>query len=177
MRAHLESAFNDATANLQSGPNVMGGAKFARDLVGNPQAGANVESALRALPNGDAIADGFNRFLDTMQATGYKPAKGSDTAFNQHIQKDLKNGTGMLGTAIEQASQGGLGLKQALSDKWAAIRTGQNTAGLARLLTDPSSIPLLRQLASEAPTGQRAQLLALRLASMGRIGAAQASGQ
>src|SRR3989304_2009674 len=52
VRAHVESVFNEATQNLVSGPNQFGGAKFAAVIRGNPQQAANLEAAIRALPNG-----------------------------------------------------------------------------------------------------------------------------
>lgn len=166
VRDYVGDVFNRAIGDLKSGPDQYGGAGFRAALVGDPASARNLEAVVSALPNGAQRWQGFQRFLDVMEATGYKPVKGSDTAFNQAIQKELQSARGPVGMAIEEASKGGLGLKKTIEERWARYRMGGNSGELARLLTDPRMAPLLRQLAQE-PTGSgRAQYLALRLTFM-----------
>jgi hypothetical protein len=138
VRAHVESVFNDATRNLASGVNSYGGAKFAAALRGNPQQAANLEASIRALPNGDKIWEGFDRFLTILEAQGQRQAIGSQTAFNQEVLQDLRRGnfTSEAGTMIL-----GLGIKwpQRIKDGIERWRMGGNVDALARLLTDPTA--------------------------------------
>ncbi len=85
-RVHLESVFNEATQQQRGLAAQYGGAGFASAVRGNPQQRQNLEAVVRALPEGETIWKGLDRLLTTMEATGYRPQKGSDTAFNQAIQ-------------------------------------------------------------------------------------------
>src|SRR6185312_11875578 len=89
VRAHMESVFNEATKNLQSGPNQFGAAGFAKSLVGNIQQRANLQAAVEALPNGKQLWNGIDNFLEAAEATGTRQAKGSLTAFNAPEMKAL----------------------------------------------------------------------------------------
>jgi hypothetical protein len=70
VRAHAESAFNNAARDLQTGANQAGGAKFRTLVAGNAQQRLNLREAVEALPNGAARWDGFNKLLDTLEAGG-----------------------------------------------------------------------------------------------------------
>jgi hypothetical protein len=166
-RDYIGDVFNRAVGDLKSGPDQYGGAGFRAALVGDPASMRNVEALVTSLPQGQQRWTGFQRFLDVMEATGFKPVKGSDTAFNQAIQTELKSARGPISAAIEEASKGGLGLKQAISDRWARYRMGQNTSELAWMLTDRQAAPLLRQLASAPVGSNRAAGIALRLTYLG----------
>jgi hypothetical protein len=106
VRAHLEMTFNEATQNLASGVNSYGGAKFAAIVRGNPQQAANLEASIRALPNGDNVWNGVDRFLTVLEAQGQRQAIGSQTAFNQEVLQDLRRGTAR-GEASRMASSVG----------------------------------------------------------------------
>lgn len=147
VRAHVESVFNEATQNLASGVNSYGGAKFAAVLRGNPQQAANLEASIRALPGGDNIWQGFDRFLTILEAQGRRQAIGSQTAFNQEVLQDLRRGnfTSEAGTMVL-----GLGIKwpQRIKDGIERWRMGNNVDELARLLTDPAAGREFARLAS-----------------------------
>lgn len=170
VHARIRSVFDEATQNIQSGPNQWGGANFAAKIAGNSQQAQNLEGTIRALPNGDARWDGFRRFLDVMEATGKRPQQGSATAFNQAEQQALKGGNAIR-TGSEIAATGGTAVLRRIKDFYEQVNMGRNTEQIANILTNPSSGRLLERLASEPPNSQRAAILALRLSYMGRSAA------
>lgn len=170
VRLHAEGVFNQAAKTLQGGENVMGGAKFAAAIRGNPQQAENLEAAVRALPDGAARWDGFNRLLDILEATGRRPAPNSVTAIDQVTLERMKGGSklGELGNAIVT---GGIKLPARVTKWYEGVQQGRNAEGLAKILVDPNALPLLRALAREPSTGSKALALSSRLGAM----AAQAS--
>ena len=167
----MESVFNEATQRLQSGANEFGGAKFAAVLTGNPQQKANLEAAIRALPEGEVRVQGFNKFLEIMEATGQRQRQGSPTASNLQMEGSLKSG-GKIGEAASLAAGGLLKLPERIRQSYERYRLGQGTEELARLFTDPAALPVFRQLAREAANTSKAQALTARLIA---IGGSQAS--
>jgi hypothetical protein len=162
VRAHVESVFNQATRDMQSGPTQFGGATFRAKLVGNQQQAANLSAAISALPNGEHILAGFDQMLGLMEATGRRQRIGSQTAFNAELQSQLKQGS-IVG---ESAATGGVKLPQRLRDAYQAWNLGRNVDQVAHLLTDPEAIPVFRALAN-APSGSaKAIAAATRLAVM-----------
>lgn len=162
VRTYAQTVFDEAIQANMSGPNAFGGAKFAAVMAGNPQQRRNLEAAIRALPNGNARWDGFQRFLDVAEATGQRQAAGSQTAFNQAIQDQLKRG-GVTGEAANIVATGGVGAVSRLRRWYDELRMGRNTEQLARIFTDPAAEGLLRQLARLPPNSPRATATALRL--------------
>lgn len=138
VRAHLEMTFNEATQNLASGANSFGGAKFAAVVRGNPQQAANLEAAVRALPRGDDIWQGVDRFLTILEAQGQRQAVGSQTAFNQEVLRDLRQGK-LASEAGSAVLSGGLKLPAKISETVERWRMGRNVDELARLFTDPQA--------------------------------------
>jgi hypothetical protein len=176
VRQHAETVFGQATKNLQGGKNQFGGANFAKALRANPEQAASLEAAVRALPNGDVRWQGFNRFLNVMEATGQRLQRGSETAFNQQITKELQGGT-IVGQAANLAAGGGLKLPEAVREAYQTYRYGKNTEALAKILTDPKALPLFEKLLRQAPAGTRARTTAIRLMTLGtNTGTAAASG-
>lgn len=182
-RIHLEGVFNEATQETKGLAKQYGGAGFASAVRGNSQQRANLEAVIRALPEGDTIWVGLDRVLSTLETTGYKPVKGSDTAFNQVIQERLKNGQGPVSAAITEAvsnaAAGGgiagssgalggavLGLKKAIGGEITKRKLSVNGAALARALTDPAALPDLRALTRSADGTPNAQLFTNRLLAL-----------
>lgn len=165
VRAHIESVFNESAQNLQSGANQMGGAKFASTLTGNPQQRANLEAAVRALPNGSARWNGFNRLLEILEATGKRQNVGSRTAFNVEELKSLESG-GAIGNVAKTAASPGKWLSL-INDRWSRYQLGSNLDELARIITDPQSGPLLARLASMPSDSSRAAAAVGRLLYLG----------
>jgi hypothetical protein len=161
VRAHMESVFNEATKNLQGGPNQFGAAKFANKLVGNMQQRNNLQAAVEALPNGKQIWQGLDNFLEAAEATGTRQARGSLTAFNELDVKGL-SGSGIIGEAVKTGLSPGKWWS-VVNDKWSQWKLGNNLDELARILTDPKSAPVLKRIAGMPKGGREAQYLVSRL--------------
>ncbi|GJE29812.1 hypothetical protein [Methylobacterium organophilum] len=191
VRIYLEGMFNEATQSVKGVARQYGGAGFASAVRGNAQQRHNLEAALRALPAGDDLVRGFDRLLSTLEATGYRPVKGSDTAFNQAIQARLATGTGPIATAITEAAAGAaagaglagpggaaggalVGLRKAATGAWAERRLAGNGAAIARMLTDPKALPELRALARSKPGSRNAEMFTQRLLLLANGGAGPA---
>ena len=191
VRIYMEGVFNEATQDLKGLPRQYGGAGFASAVRGNGQQRQNLEAAIRALPNGETIWTGLDRMLSVFEATGYKPVKGSDTYFNSVIGQRLKEGTGPIGKAITEVAAGAaagagvgglkgaaggavLGAKRAGKELLQERRMLKDGEAIARILTDPKAIPLLRSL-SNAPAGSRsAEVLTTKLILLANRGVSSA---
>lgn len=172
VRAHAESVFNEATTALQGGANQAGGAKFRAMLVGNPQQRANFEAAVTALPHGQQRLDGFNRFLDIMEATGTRQNIGSKTAYNQEFLKQASS-SGVVGEVAKGAANPVSRFTQGLVERYERYRLGRNLNELADILTNPAARGQLRaisQMPTSALNSPRALAVAWRLASLTRPG-------
>jgi DNA-binding GntR family transcriptional regulator len=152
VRAHMESVFNEASKNLQGGPNQFGAAKFANRLVGNIQQRANLQAAVEALPNGDKLWQGIDNFLEAAEATGTRQAKGSLTAFNAQ-ELGAMSGGGIIGEAVKTGLSPGKWWS-IVSDKYGQWKLGSNLDELARIFTDPKSAPILDRI-SRMPKGSK----------------------
>ena len=191
VRLYLESTFNEATQALRSGPAQYGGAGFAASVRGNPQQRHNLEAAVRALPEGETVWAGLDKLLTTLEATGFKPTKGSDTYFNSVIGERLRAGNGPVGQAIAEVATGAaagagvggisgaaggavLGARRAARDLMTRANMLGGTEGVARILTDPRALPDLRALA-KAPAGSRnAEVFTTRLIALANGGSSPA---
>lgn len=168
VRSHAESVFNEATQRLQSGANEFGGALFAAVLRGNPQQAQNLEVAVRALPSGDAIWPGFNRFLEVLEASGQRQRIGSQTAFNAEAMSDLKRGRLSSEAATGAA---GLGVKwpQRIQETVQRWRLGNGVNELATLFTSPEATKRFRQIAELQSGSREAMMLAGRLVVLATV--------
>jgi len=174
VRAHLEMTFNEATQNLSSGINSFGGAKFAAVVRGNPQQAQNLEAAVRALPGGDQIWPGVDRFMTILEAQGQRQAIGSQTAFNQTAQQALKSGS-VAGEAASTVASVGMKFPQRVKDAIETWRLGNNVDELARLFTDPNAGREFARLATANNPGA-VNASVFRLTMLGKTGASQSSG-
>lgn len=167
VRAHAESVFNEASQRMaQGGFNQSGGAKFAAVLRGNPQQADNLEAAVTAMsPHGRRIWQGFNDFLEVMEAQQFRQATGSRTAFKIPGVEDMKSG-GLANNAAQVIGSGGLKLPKKVSDAIANWNVGRNLDEIARLLTDPAAANQFRALATAPAGGSKALYLAGRLATL-----------
>lgn len=175
VRAHIESTFNEAARELQSGANQFGGAGFAAKLRGNPQQAANLEASVRALPNGDEIWQGFDRFLEVLEAQGQRQRIGSQTAFNTEALKDLSSGSA-LGSTAAVASGGGFQWPRKAMEVFERWRLGRNVDEIARLITDPQGARVFRELAG-AEHGRGVVNNSIRLLFLAKAGTNGAAGQ
>lgn len=168
VRAHVEQTFNEAVQRLQSGANEFGGAGFAAVLRGNPQQAANLEAAITALRGGQAY-EGFDRFLNILEAQGSRQRIGSQTAFNQEVQRELKSG-GTVAEALTGVASGGLKLPSKINQRIEQWRMGGNVAQIADILTNPAAATLFRQLATAPPASAKAAAIMTRLVYLGERG-------
>jgi hypothetical protein len=161
VRAHIESTFNSAARDLQSGAAQMGGANFRKQLVGNAQQAENLEAAVRALPNGGQVWPGFNRFLEILEATGTRQNIGSRTAYNTELLK----GQSASGLAVEAAKGAASPIRgaQFLSDRYERFRLGRNLNELANILTNPGSANQLRAIARMPVGSGQAEAAVIRI--------------
>ena len=143
VRAHVESVFNQATKDLQSGANEFGGAGFRAKLIGNKQQAENLAASIAALPGGKNILSGFDRMMDIMEATGQRQRIGSNTSFNNEVTTALKSGGG-LGEIV---ASGGTNLPSRIRQKFEEWNMGKNVDEIARLLTDPKAADAFKTLA------------------------------
>ncbi len=167
VRAHAESVFNEASQRLsQGGFNQSGGAKFAAMLRGNPQQADNLEAAVIAMsPHGRRIWQGFNAFLENLEAQQFRQATGSRTAFKIPGVEDLKSG-GLANNAAQVVASGGLRLPQKLANTVQSWNVGRNLDDVSRLLTDPGAANIFRQMATAPSGGGKAVALMARLVAL-----------
>lgn len=169
VRAHAEMAFNRASESLAAEGTQFTGAKFAKDIAGNPQERANLREAVRALPNGNQRWTGFNRFLDVMEATGERQALGSKTSFNDQELARLATSGGVTGAARTLATPSAWAtLFNGKIEQW---KLGRNLNQLADILTNPRSGDLLRRVANMPTNSQAAGAIAFRLLTQTAAGA------
>ena len=171
VRTHAEMIFNEAAQRLaSSGPAQGGGAKFVAILRGNPQQAANLEAAVRALPNGDQVWPGFNRFLEVLEAQQFRQATGSRTAFKIPGVEDLRSG-GLANNAAQIVATGGFKWPQKAMQAIQNWNIGRNLDELSRLLTDPAAANQFRAIAAAPRGSDKALALAARLSVMANSGA------
>ncbi|WHQ69475.1 hypothetical protein [Methylorubrum extorquens] len=192
VRIYMETVFNEATQETKGIAKQYGGAGFASAIRGNGQQRHNLEAAIRALPEGDTLWTGLDRMLTTLEATGYRPQKGSDTAFNQAIQARLKEGKGTVGQAINDVVSGAVagatvgGPSGALGGALVGGRRGgskvlqerrvlKDSEAIARILTDPRALSMIRSLSRQEPGSRSAEVLTSKLIQIGGRGLSSAS--
>jgi hypothetical protein len=155
----IRQVFNEATQNNVAGPNAWGGAKFASTIRGNTEQAAALKEAVEAVSPGSW--NGFNRFIDVLEATGRRPNAGSMTEFNRQITQEMKRGGLLSGAAANAASPGRLTtMVREAFENW---RFGRNTEQLAALLTRPDAAAQLARIARLPPDSPRAQAIAAAL--------------
>lgn len=159
IRLHAERVFNEATQNLQSGPNEFGGAKFSAALLGNPEQRNTFEAAVKnAYKNGDEVWKGLEGLDAAFQATGKRLQAGSATSFNNQIMDAAKNGK-----FTDYARTLGLKAVDRLHAEYLNMRLEGNMTSLARLFTNPEAVKRLRKLGTIDQGSTHAAALAARL--------------
>lgn len=114
VRQHLDRIAMEAQQDLVSGPNQFGGANFAVRAFGNPEQRETVMQALdvvnrpdpnMAFPpiNANAVpprgSDPMANLVEILMATGQRHQGGSQTAFIQELQQQLRGGNLASGAA------------------------------------------------------------------------------
>jgi hypothetical protein len=176
VRTYAETTFDQAARDLISGSNPNAGAKFSVAIKGNSQQAQNLEAAVKALPQGDDIWNGFNRFLDIVEATGKAPAMGSNTANKLAVQEQMKSG-GVVGEIANAVSTGGIKIPGKLKSWYEQLQGGKNSQQIASILLDPNSVGIFRALANEKTGVPQSLGLATRLTFLGERTTAERSPQ
>lgn len=174
VRTYLESAFNEATRDLQSGPNTFGGAKFAVRIAGNSQQRANLKAAVDALPGGAGKYEGFEKFLDVLEATGTRQPIGSKTSFNTQELAMMKTGS-VPAEILKTGGSPGTWMSLA-KDKIGNWQIGKNLDELSAIITEPKSADLLRKIARLPTASREAQVIALRMVAQNSAAKSRDSG-
>lgn len=148
VRQQLEATFNEASQNLQGGPNQFGGPKFAAQITGNKQQRENLKTLVTEASGADAWK-GFESFLNTMEAQGQRLPANSATTFNEMARQEL--GAGPLTKAATPISP------SRVAKFLEEYQMGNNSKKLAELLVDPDSVNKLEELARTGPKSLKSQ--------------------
>lgn len=151
VRQHLDRIAMEAQQDLVSGPNQFGGAKFAVRAFGNPEQRQNVMGALdvvnrpdpnMAFPpiNANAVpprgSDPMANLAEILMATGQRHQGGSQTAFIQELQQQMRNGN--LASEVGQTLTNPTGTFGRVARKIDDLAAQANTNTLADLLMGSS---------------------------------------
>jgi len=154
-RQQLEAEFNKSARDLVGGENQFAGPKFRKDIVGNKAQEDNLRT-LVAESSGMQAWQGFNRFLDVMQAQGQRLPANSATAFNEMNKEALSSGKlSKIATPFKPSN---------VVNFLENVQLGRNSEMLAKMLVDPNGVAKLEELARTGPKSAKAQALANALA-------------
>jgi hypothetical protein len=146
LRGTIQDVYAKSASNVRGMGEQLRGAQFANNLLKNPNQYAALEAAIRQLPGGNETWTGFRRLLDVFEAQGQRLLPGSPTSFNQQLAGQLERNIGKGVTSFG-------------TDLWANWNVERRSRELARILTAPEGVALLRQLAVLGPNTARAQQL------------------
>jgi hypothetical protein len=138
---HLRNTANTQMADTVGGQNYYGGARFAKEIAGNPQAERNLQAATNALPQGPQVSQDVQNLVDVLRATGKRLPEGSQTATD-------------LGKAAENTPRMMLNPKRLVDfgeDAYKTWRMQNSAQQTANVLMDPDAIETLLKAAR---TGQ-----------------------
>lgn len=132
LRQHLAQQGAEAMQDLSSGPNQFGGANFAARVAGNPnQRQTLLQSVDVAAPE---AAPDVRALLEGLRATGFRERPGSNTAFNQELQRDLRGGN--PAQTVASSATNPLGIPARISQTLDDVFARQNAQKIAQLLMD-----------------------------------------
>jgi hypothetical protein len=146
LRTIIQDTYAKSASNVKGMGEQLRGAQLANNLLKNPNQYESLEAAIRQLPNGETTWTGFRRLLDVFEAQGQRLLPGSPTSFNQQLAENFGRNLGQ-------------GVKSFGTQMWANWNVQRRSQELARILTDPEGVALLRQLAVIGPNTARAQQL------------------
>lgn len=150
VRQQLEATFNESAQNLQSGPNQMGGPKFASTIAGNKQQRDNLRTLVTEA-SGMQAWKGFEDFLNTMEAQGQRLPANSATTFNEMARQEM--GGGILSKAATPLQP------SRVAKFFEEYQMGNNSKKLAEMLVDPDSVNKLEEIARTGPKSLKRQTL------------------
>ena len=148
VRQQLEANFNEASQNLQAGPNQMGGPKFVANIAGNKQQRDNLRTLITE-SSGMQAYQGFEKFMETMEAQGQRLPANSATTFNEMARQEM--GGGILSKAATPLQP------SRVAKFFEEYQMGNNSKKLAEMLVDPDSVNKLEELARTGPKSLKRQ--------------------
>lgn len=156
VRQQIVNSANEATQDLQAGPNQWGGAGWAAKQMGNPEQAATLRSGVDAV-GGDASA--LDALAEIMRATGKRQAPGSMTAYNARDLEEL----GRAG-ALGEVARTGLnppGVFRRIGEGFQNWQTERNADRLAEaILESPAEAEAILMRAREVvPPGAALQAI------------------
>jgi hypothetical protein len=150
VRQQLEANFNEAAQNLQSGPNQMGGPKFVANIAGNKQQRDNLRTLITE-SSGMQAYQGFEKFMDTMEAQGQRLPANSATTFNEMARQEMGGGLlSKVATPLQPSR---------VAKFFEEYQMGNNSKKLAEMLVDPNSVNKLEELARTGPKSLKGQAI------------------
>lgn len=168
-RQHLVNALNEATQDLQGGPNQWGGARFAANIAGNPEQRQTLMAGVGAAGGNPADMESL---VNVLAATGKRHHPGSMTAYNLEALKTMGQG-GSIGE-VAKAVASGPAMFRKFGDAMERWQQERNAADLAQtLLAEPAQAErtLMQARGRVGPEALIRELERLALtSSQGRLG-------
>lgn len=162
VRQHLARQAMEAQQALATGDNQFGGANFAARAFGNPEQRRTVMGAIDVTapppsplafpplnPNAPQAmpSDPMAQLVEVLQATGQRARAGSETAFNQEIQQQLRGGNVASGGARAALNIPGIPGQLAKGvDDFVARRNAETLADLLMARSEDFNARLTRAL-------------------------------
>ena len=162
VRQHLARQAMEAQQALATGDNQFGGANFAARAFGNPEQRRTVMGAIDATapppsplafpplnPNAPQAmpSDPMAQLVEVLQATGQRARAGSETAFNQEIQQQLRGGNVASGGSRALLNSPGIPGQLAKGvDDFVARRNAETLADLLMANSDEFNARLTRAI-------------------------------
>ena len=162
VRQHLARQAMEAQQALATGDNQFGGANFAARAFGNPEQRRTVMGAIDATapppsplafpplnPNAPQAmpSDPMAQLVEVLQATGQRARAGSETAFNQEFQQQLRSGNLVTNAAQTVTNPTGVfGRAGRWIDDLTARRNAETLADLLMANSDEFNARLTRAI-------------------------------
>lgn len=154
VRQNLADRYDQSASRLVGGENQYGGARFAKDIAGTPQAETNLNAVPGALrvgpwqPGGPPPSE-LQNLVDVLRATGMRKPQGSATEFNRQINHELQLPP-LSAEAAMAAKTGGLSALGAIRDRAKRAWLGRGTGTLADMFLAPDSAEQIRGISQRA---------------------------
>ena len=166
VRNYLGTSFAKTQSRGQGGESYYQAPAFYSEIMGNPEARASVQAALRALPGGAGRAEAFEDIMRVFQAMGKRERPGQpDSADARDPGADKE--AGLSEGALKVLSSAGTAWPTMVKDKFQSWRLGENTEEIASLLTDPARAADFAAIARSAPGSAHRMALITRIIASG----------
>lgn len=160
-RTKLQNVFETSIKSIKGGNEQVRGAQAANILRRSQTQYDSLRAGVEALPDGPEVWRGLEQVIDAFEAQGQRLPGGSATTFNQIIRDELSQGTSMA-TAPFRGVRAVGGLFKEQIERYALRR---NSEQLAKALTHPRGVQMLRDIANAPNAGARLRLMNALLAT------------